>query len=131
MASSVPGATTVSPSGLSSSEAILATSLDEPMPTEAVSPPVSVADALAQRLRQGAHPLDGQVGVGGRGEVDVRLVDRDLLDEGGHVRQQGHDQPGAAAVGGEPGARNAVPAGQRRRASAVAIAERAPKARAS
>ena len=42
MASSVPGATTVRPSGLSSSEAILATSLEEPMPTDAVRPPVAV-----------------------------------------------------------------------------------------
>ena len=39
--SSVPGATTTRPSGLSRSLAILATSFDEPMPTDAVSPPVT------------------------------------------------------------------------------------------
>ena len=38
---SVPAATTTSPSGLSRSLAILATSLDDAMPTDAVSPPVT------------------------------------------------------------------------------------------
>ena len=38
---SVPGATTTSPSGLSSSLATLAMNFEDPTPTEAVSPPVT------------------------------------------------------------------------------------------
>jgi len=48
------GRTTVSPSGFWKSEAILATSLLGPMPTEAVSPSWLTISALSQRARSTA-----------------------------------------------------------------------------
>jgi len=52
----VPGGTTTSPSGLSSSLAILATSLEEATPTEPNSPPVTSVTALFSRTAAAVTP---------------------------------------------------------------------------
>ena len=75
----------VSPSGLSSSEAIFDSSLFGVTPIEQVSP-VRAHDAVADALRHGAHAAvrvvrDRLLRAGHVGQVDVDLVDAAVLDQ--------------------------------------------------
>ncbi len=75
-----PLATTRRPSGLSRSEAILATSFELPTPTDSVSPVDACTDFLDPR-RDLPHTVGGQVVVLARLEIDVGLVERQRLDQ--------------------------------------------------
>jgi len=55
-ATSVPGSTMQTPSGLSSSLATLAMNLELPTPTEAVSPPVTSATSVLSRVTRSRSP---------------------------------------------------------------------------
>ena len=73
--------TTTSPSGLSRSLAILATSFEVAMPTDPVRPPVTSWIRSLSRSATAVTVGDGVAGELGGGEVDERLVERQRLDE--------------------------------------------------
>ena len=78
---SVPALTTTRPSGLSRSLATLAMNFDVPIPTEAVSPPVTsrtVARTSSARARTLSLVVRREPG---GNQVDERLVERQRLDE--------------------------------------------------
>ena len=126
--SSVPAATTTSPSGLSRSEATLATNFEDATPTDAVSPPVTSvtrartcsASARTDVLVVRREPGDG--------EIDERLVERERLDQGrDRSRRTAITCLAGVAVGVETrveerrvGAAGPRLAGRHRRAHAVA-----------
>ncbi len=79
--SSVPGGTTVSPSGLSSSLATLARNFEEAMPTVAGQPAGDLVHPPTELLADLGDGVDVEVGQTGRGEVDERLVEGERLDQ--------------------------------------------------
>ncbi len=97
-----PGATTTRPSGLSRSLAILAISLEEPMPTEPVSAAGDLVHPLLEVAGQGADRGDAAVGQVGGLEVDERLVEGQRLDQRADLAQQRHHRAAGVAVGVEP-----------------------------
>ena len=76
-----PGATTTSPSGLSRSLATLAMNFDVPIPTEAVSPPVT-SRTRCRSCSPTRAPSRPRGRAGQRREVDEGLVERERLDQG-------------------------------------------------
>ena len=114
---SIPGATTTRPSGLSRSLAILAMSLEVPMPTDPEMPPVDLVHPVLEVTSQGADRGDGVVREVGGLEVDERLVQRQRLDQGADRAQQLHHREAGVAVGVEPAGEErgvrAAPAGLR------------------
>ena len=73
------------------------------MPTEPVSPPVTSCTWSLSRGATAVTPRDGEVReLGGRGQVDERLVERQRLHQRRQLAQQRHDGAAGLAVGVEP-----------------------------
>ena len=102
--SSVPGGTTVMPSGLSSSLATLARNFEDAMPTDRSEPARDLLHAPPQLGTRRGDGADLEVGQAGGREVDERLVQRQRLDERGEVAQHLHDLLAGRAVGVEAAA---------------------------
>ena len=91
----VTGSMTRRPSGFASSDAILASCLPEPAPTEAGSP-VAATDVGPQR---GGEPLDlGRCGPRELRRLEERLVERDRLYHWCRLREHVHDLFGEGLV---------------------------------
>ena len=84
----MPGATTTSPSGLSRSLATLAMNFEEPMPTEAVSPPVTSWTAARSSSATAVTVATSRSGRSAAGQVDERLVERQRLHQRGELAQR-------------------------------------------
>ena len=63
------------------------------MPTDAVRPPVAVRMRRRSACARALTPSTVRSAPADRREVDVRLVDRHLLDQGRHLLQQRHHHP--------------------------------------
>ncbi len=57
-------------------------------------------DPRLQVHAEADHTVEAEVGAGG-GEINIRLVDADLLDQRGHLGEQAHHHLAGAFVGGE------------------------------
>ncbi len=82
VATSVPGSTSRTPSGLASSLATFAMNFELPSPTDAVRPPVA---AVSRARRSSASPTSEPESSGRGspgGEVDERLVEAQRLHQG-------------------------------------------------
>ena len=97
---SVPGATTNTPLGLLISLAILAISLDDATPTDAVSPPVR--SAMSRRMSATVCSTVAGIEVGSGGQIDEGLVERERLDQRRSLTKPGHHEQARLAIGIEP-----------------------------
>ena len=121
------GATTVRPSGLRQPEAIFARNLLGATPADAVRPVVSRIAAFS-RLR---HVDAERLAPGVLGHVEVRLVERERLDQRRDLAKDREHLLRHRSVLGEVGAARSPGSGQRRTARLIGMAERTPNRRAS
>ena len=118
---------TVRPSGFFQPEAILARNLFGATPAEAVS-----ARLLADARLEAPRDVDAErLAPGVLGDVEVRLVERQRLDERRDGAEDREDLLETARYFSKSGRHDRRARGQRRTARAIGIAERTPNVRAS
>ena len=100
--SSVPGGTTVIPSGLSSSLGDLGEELRRRDADRRGQPAGHLLHPAPEPRPRRGHGPHLEVGEVGRGEVDERLVERERLDQRGQLAEHLHDPLARLAVGVEP-----------------------------